>query len=266
MADPTPAPGGSYAELIAQLQAIKRRLSDLESPSGTQLYQAVPKLQAIVEDLQAQLEAWTATRYTNAAIDAKDAAVAVQIQPAINTSIASTLAGSVTVGGNLVTNGQLRAPDAVTFNITGTRRTTWIEDATGRFGYAPSTRREKVGIRDANEARLLRVLDIVPKSFFYRAEIRRRYETRINAGPAYVHSREPRELGLIAEELDEAGLWEFVIYDADGQPEGIEYSMLVVAQQAVLRHLDARCRAQDDTIAALTARLDALEGGTHGAD
>lgn len=262
MADPTPAPRTDWGAIARELQALAKRIEDLESPSGTQIYQAVPKLRAIVEDLQRQLEEWTASRYTNAQIDGKDATVAGQIQPAINTSIASTLAGSVTVGGNLVTNGQLRAPDAVSFNITGTRRTTWIEDATGRFGYAPSTRREKVDIRDADEARLLRVLDIVPRSFLYRAEIRRRYETRIAAGPEFVHPHEPRELGLIAEELDATGLWEFVIYDADGDPEGIEYSMLVVAQQAVLRHLDARSRAQDDTIAALTARLDALEGGT----
>lgn len=250
MADPTPAPFGD--EFYAQILELKRRVNELESPSGTQRYQSVQKLSALIDDIQAQLDAYNASQYTNAQVDAKDAAVAGQIQPAIN----ATLAGAVTIGG------AFRAPDAVGFNITGTRRTAWLEDSTGRLGYAPSTLRMKCGVRPADENRLLALLHIAPKTFIYRAEIQRRISTRINDGPQYVYKREPRELGLIAEELDAAGLHEFVIYDPDGVPEGIEYSMLVVAQQAVLRHLDAHRRTQQNQIDALNARLDALDGGT----
>jgi uncharacterized coiled-coil protein SlyX len=263
--DPTPAPGGDYGEIVRQLRDIKDRLGELESPSGTQRYQSVPKLAALITNIQAQLDAYNASQYTNAQVDAKDAAVAGQIQPAINV----TLAGSVAIGG------QFRAPDAVNFNITGTRRTAWLEDATGRLGYAPSTLRMKCDVRPADEERLLALLDIVPKTFIYRAEILRRIETRINDGPEYVYHREPRELGLIAEELDAAGLHEFVIYDPDGVPEGIEYSMLVVALQAVVRwlaeraeeqqqrseELEAQVASHKNLIDALTARLDALDGG-----
>lgn len=266
MADPTPAPGGDFGELFRLLQELRRRVSELETPSGTQQYQSVSKLTALINNIQAQLDAYNASQYTNAQVDAKDAAIAANINP----SIAAALAGNVTVGG------QFRAPDAVNFSITGTRRTAWLEDATGRLGYAPSTLRMKCDVRPADETRLLALLDIVPKTFLYRAEILQRISTRINDGPEFVYHREPRELGLIAEELDEAGLHEFVVYDPDGVPEGIEYSMLVVALQAVVRWLaarieqhevridalEARLASQQDQIDALTARLNALDGGT----
>jgi len=208
-------------KLIDDLNDIKKRLSILEAPSGEALSSTVAKLQALVTDIQAQLDAWVASRWTNA-----------QITSQINAEISSTLAGSVTVGGNLLVNGTFRAPDAVGFNITGTRRTAWLEDATGRLGYATSTIREKASIRVADEARLATLLDVVPKTFIYREEIRRRTRLRINDGIDYMPAR---ELGLMAEDLDAAGFHEFVIYDDHGTPEGVEYSMLAVALLAIGR-------------------------------
>lgn len=252
MADPTPPAGGDLGALVRELEGLRRRVGDLEAPSGTQRYQSVQKLQALIDDIQAQLDAYMLGKYTNAQIDAKDAAVAGQIQPAIN----ATLAGSVTVGGAFYN------PDAVAYSITGTRRTAWLEDATGRHGYAPSTLREKAVIQPADEKRLVGLLGIVPKSFVYRAEVAKQAELACEG----IEYMPPRELGLIAEELDAAGLHEFVLYDTDGRPEGIEYSMLVVAQQAVLRHLNTLQLTQQKQIDVLTARLDALDtGGTDGA-
>lgn len=216
------------AGLIEALAEYERRLSILEAPSGEALASTVAKLQALVADIQAQLDAWVASRWTNA-----------QVQSAINSTIASTLAGNVTIGG------QLRVPDAVAFNITGTRRTLWIEDATGRLGYATSTRDAKAGIRDADEERLARLLDIVPKTYFYREEVRRRTRLRINDGIDYMPAR---ELGILAEDLDEAGFHEFVIYDADGVPEGVEYSMLAVALLAAGRALRDRVDVMEEAI------------------
>jgi len=225
-------------KLIDDLDAIKRRLSILETPSGEALSSTVAKLQALVSDIQAQLDAWTASRWTNAQITS-------QINSTVNSTIASTLGGSVTIGGNLLVNGTLRAPDAVAFSITGTRRTAWLEDATGRLGYATSTIAAKTGIRDADEQRLARLLDIVPKSYMYREEVRRRTRLRINDGVDYVPAR---ELGIMAEDLDAAGFHEFVIYDGDGVPEGVEYSMLAVA-------LLAAARLQRDEIAEIRAHV-----------
>lgn len=225
--------------LVDELDDIAERLRTLEAPSGEALGSTVAKLTALVADIQAQLDAWTATRYTNAQIDAKDNAVAAQINPAIS----SALAGNVTVGGNFYN------PNAYNFDITYTRRTAWLGND-GRLGYASSSAKKKTSIEPADEDRLARLLDIVPKSFLYREEIRRRTALRINEGVDYVP---PRELGLIAEELDAAGLHEFVIYDESGEPEGIEYGMLVVALLAV----DREQRRELDEI---RERLDRMEG------
>lgn len=224
--------------LVDELDDIAERLRTLEAPSGEALGSTVAKLQALVADIQAQLDAWTATRYTNAQIDAKDNAVAAQINPAIS----SALAGNVTVGGNFYN------PNAYNFDITYTRRTAWLGND-GRLGYASSSAKKKTSIEPADEDRLARLLDIVPKSFLYREEIRRRTALRINEGVDYVP---PRELGLIAEELDAAGLHEFVIYDESGEPEGIEYGMLVVALLAV-------DRAQRRELDEIRERLDRME-------
>lgn len=226
--------------LVDELDDIASRLRTLEAPSGEALGSTVAKLQALVADIQAQLDAWTATRYTNAQIDAKDTGVRNDIQPAIN----ATLAGNVTVGGVFYN------PAAYNFDITYTRRTAWLGND-GRLGYASSSAKKKISIEPADETRLARLLDIVPKTFIYRAEIRRRTDLRINEGIDYVP---PREVGLIAEELDAAGLHEFVIYGEDGEPEGIEYGMLVVA-------LLAAARVQRAEMGDLRERIERIESG-----
>lgn len=210
-------------ELVDELDDIQRRLSIVEAPSGEALSSTVAKLRALVEDIQAQLDAWTATRYTNAQIDGK-----IDAKAANPGNIAPV---NVTASGDMSVAGIFRNITAYNTDITYTRRTAWLGND-GRLGYASSSRDKKMGIEPADEARLARLLDIVPKSFFYRAEIARRTRMRINEGVDYVP---PREVGLIAEELDDAGLHEFVIYDEDGKPEGIEYGMLVVALLAVDR-------------------------------
>ena len=224
--------------LIDTLDDYEERLRTLEAPGGEALSSTVAKLQALVANIQAQLDAWTSTRYTNATIDTKDANVAAQINPAI----AATLAGNVGIGG------ALNVPNAYATDITWTRRTAWWGND-GRAGYASSSRRKKTAIRPADEEALAALLDVEPKSFRYRAEVARRTAKRINEGADYVPAV---ELGLIAEELDEVGLGFFVYHDEDGQPEGIEYGMLTVALLAIARR-------QRDALADVTTRLERLE-------
>lgn len=76
----------------------------------------------------------------------------------------------------------------------------------------------------------------------------------------------PWNTGLIAEEVDEAGTPEFVIFDDEGRPDGIRKEILAVGQQVVLQDHEARIveledqvAARDDAIADLTARLERLE-------
>ena len=233
----TGQPPTELAELIDELDDIERRLQTLEAPTEEQTYQTVAKLSALVENIQAQLDAWVTTRWTNA-----------QVQSAINTSISSFAAGNQTIGGVTLSGGYVFSPNAYSYDITYTRRTAWLGND-GRLAWASSSARKKTGIREADESRLLALLDIVPKSFIYRAELARRTNLRINEGIDYVPKR---ELGLIAEELDAAGLHEFVNYGEDGLPEGIEYGMLVVALLAI-------DRAQRDEIAELRADVNALK-------
>lgn len=220
-------PLSDYDRLALELKAIRDRIDSLEAPTGTSLYRTVSKLQALVEDIQAQLDAWTTTRYTNAQVDAKDAAVAGQIQPAIN----ATLAGNVTVGG------QFRSPVAYATDLTGTRRTAWLQND-GLLGYASSSAERKTGIEPA-DIDVRGILDLTPREFYYRREILRRVNLRATYGIDYMPAR---ELGLIAEEVDEVAPW-LVYHDDEGRAEGIEYSMLAVALLAVVREQDARIRA-----------------------
>lgn len=238
---PRPSQGSIPSELgwlVDTLDDYERRIRTLEAPSGEALGNTVAKLAALVADIQAQLDAYLAGRYTNSQIDSKDAAVQAQISPSIN----DALAGNVSIGG------ELRVPNAYNFDITYTRRTGWWGND-GRAGYASSSRRKKTAIRPADEEALAALLDVEPKSFRYRAEIARRTAKRINEGADYVPAI---ELGLIAEELDEVGLGFFVYHDEDGRPEGIEYGMLTVALLAIARR-------QRDALADVTTRLERLE-------
>lgn len=74
-----------------------------------------------------------------------------------------------------------------------------------------------------------------------------------------------RYVGVIAEDLDDLGLTEFVTYDEEQRPHAVKYDRLFVALLAVARHQEQQQSAQDDRIAdleqqvtRLTERLDAL--------
>jgi hypothetical protein len=97
MSDPR-TPIDDLRVLSTELDGIKRRLDSLESPSGTQAFRTVAKLSALVENIQQQLDAYNATRWTNA-----------QIQAQINAAIAAAFAGNVTITGSLTVNGALAA-------------------------------------------------------------------------------------------------------------------------------------------------------------
>ena len=60
-------------------------------------------------------------------------------------------------------------------------------------------------------------------------------------------------VGMVAEEVEEAGLPELVSYDAEGRADGLHYPNVGVAHQAVLRKHEAE-------IADLQARIEKLEG------
>jgi len=117
-------------------------------------------------------------------------------------------------GGSGVFNGGLYSTDAYSFNITGTRVAGWHQ-IDGHIGTASSSERFKTHIVDADlVAKAEAILDCQLVYYNYRAEIAKRDDPEAPGyiGPDYkVH----RELGMIAERLHEAGLWEFVVYERD---------------------------------------------------
>lgn len=66
--------------------------------------------------------------------------------------------------------------------------------------------------------------------------------------------------GLIAEEVHEAGLSEFVQYADDGTPDALAYGNMVSLCIKAIQELKAINDAQAQTIESLTARVVALEG------
>lgn len=127
MADPTPAAGGDLGALIAQFQDLKRRISDMESPSGTQRFQSVPKLAALIDDIQAQLTDFIEND-VEAIVDAR-----------ITIALASYFNGNISIGGSLFVNGTVQVPGAraTPLGSASDRVAAWIA-GDGRLGHTSS--------------------------------------------------------------------------------------------------------------------------------
>jgi hypothetical protein len=145
---------------------------------------------------------------------------------ALNNGAGSTLVLNGAGGGTVQFGGLLDSNDTYNNDITTTRRAMWMSSA-GVFGYASSSRTKKQDIVSAN-IDVSSVLSIEPKQFRYIKAVEQFGEEA------------PVELGMIAEDLHDAGLTHFVDYDDDGVIQGIHYSTYVVALQAVIRDQAAR--------------------------
>jgi hypothetical protein len=163
-------------------------------------------------------------------------------------------AASVTVSGAL-RGADLYATNAPSYNITGTRNAAWLEVATGRLGTASSSERFKTNIRAANLDPAA-VLKLQVVYYQYLAELEQREHD-----PTY---RVATEIGVIAERLHEAGLWQFVIYEREpdgalatddaGNPVcfGVRYELMALALIPV-------AQAQAKQIKDLTADIASLK-------
>jgi hypothetical protein len=119
----------------------------------------------------------------------------------------------------------------------------FINSASGTIARFTSAQRYKTDIVDL-------ALDLAAVRALRPVRYRDRGEVDRDGDEARTH------VGFIAEEVDELGLGEFVHYrdTEDGPvPDGIQYDRIVVAQHMLIADLEAR-------VAALAARLDALEG------
>ena len=287
MADPKPYRDG-LAELAGILAEARSRLRELEAATGTQTAGLLDRVNQALADIATTVQTEIAAQsYTREVIDQKDSTLRTDLQAGIDgkaPAVHQHGAGDITSGTiarpvsttSVTSSGDMRgatlygatlyASGAPGYNITGTRVAAWWQSADGRAGTASSSERYKTKIRPADvdpEA----ILDMVPVYYQYLAALEHA-EWRRSCGPPYAEwdptAKAPLELGMIAERLHEAGLWQFVVYERDpwGRllrnaagdpiPDGIHYINWGVALQVVARW-------ERDQRLALTRRVDDFE-------
>lgn len=157
-------------------------------------------------------------------------------------TLGNTIIGNVQV---MAQSGDLRVPNAPT---TGAGTNAWISIGSdpGRFYRNTSSLRYKQDVELYDRA-ATELLELEPKWYRDKGEVERgvAVDGSETAGPR-------RYAGLIAEEVHELGLREFVAYNEKDEPETVLYDRLSVGLLAIVR-------AQQEAIAALTTRVEALE-------
>lgn len=214
-------PAQATNKLVSTLNEYGRRLRELEKPSGSQLTQAIQKVLDISENIDQTVTASiNKNSYDRATIDQKC--------NAWNWGVLSP-----SRGGTNTTNAY--------YNLfsTGSWRAAWVL-SDGTLGTAQSSRTVKQDFV-APDITLEQMRSVDWTLYRFIDDVNR------NGDDAAIH------LGMIAEELDDNGLGQFVEYNDDYEPVGINYPMLGVwaIHEAHLAH--AR-------IDELESRLKALEG------
>ena len=214
-------PAQATNKLVSTLNEYGRRLRELEKPSGSQLTQAIQK----VLDISANIDQTVAASinrnsYDRSTIDAKC--------NAWNWGVLSTDRGgthTTNAYNNLFTVGPWRAVWAL---------------SDGTMGTSQSSRKVKQDFMEPDiTLEQMRSVDWTLYRFID--------DVNRNGDSAAIH------IGMIAEELDDNGLGQFVEYNDDYEPVGINYPMLGVwaIHEAHLAH---------DRIDQLEERLKTLEG------
>ena len=213
-------PAQATNKLVSTLNEYGRRLRELEKPSGSQLTQAIQK----VLDISANIDNTVAASinknsYDRATIDAKCNAWNWGVLPPGRGGTNTTNAYN-----NVFSSGSWRAVWAL---------------SDGTMGTAQSSRKVKQDFMMPDiTLEQMRAVDWTLYRFID--------DVNRNGDDAAIH------IGMIAEELDDNGLAQFVEYNDDYEPVGINYPMLGVwaIHEAHLAH---------DRIDRLEERLKALE-------
>ncbi|MFP7833141.1 tail fiber domain-containing protein [Marisediminicola sp. LYQ134] len=243
--------GDGLAKLLKLVADHGRRLSTLESPTGTSVRSLVDQVKnALANITTTVIAAISELSYTKAEINARIAStpgsVDVNGQLAVEDDLtvfggidsagtirsdASMIAdGNVSAGGNVTSGGNVTAPGEGAFTsgiksigarnfVAGTDRAgAWLQ-GDGQLGIAPSSRRFKTDIDTWAPTDIDRLLSLRAVMFRYDPEKFPNQE---------IDPAAPMEVGFIAEELVDAGFPEFVFF-RDGEVQGINYDRLVVA-------------------------------------
>lgn len=207
-----------------EIEEINKQLRDLNSADGTQRYNAVAKLKQMITDFRAELDNYLATLdvYTKAQTNARVAnpPTGVAVTGAVSATTSITAGIDVTAGGNISASGSgtfagpLRSLGSYNSPaITTTRRAAWLAASDGLLAHTDSSERFKdnIVLAGIDPLAVLRI-DVVVYQWII--ELRRRDDPTFEGyvGPSY---HVAVEVGMIAERLHEAGLWQFVVYEQD---------------------------------------------------
>ncbi|MEN0083991.1 MAG: tail fiber domain-containing protein [Leifsonia sp.] len=203
----SPPPGNGYDQLVKRIEDLEQALRTALRPTGTSVGSLVARVDQTLANIDTTVQtSIQANSYTRSQIDAKDVA-AGQAWLA-----GGTASGAISASDLFTRNGPNQ-------NITATRVAGWIRSSDGLVGTASSSERFKTNIADAGLIEKAEaILGIQLVYYNYKAEVAKRDDPTSPdyVGPDYqVH----QELGVIAERLHEAGLWEFVVYERDPQYE-----------------------------------------------
>jgi PKD repeat protein len=125
--------------------------------------------------------------------------------------------------------------------------------SSGTIGRSTSASKYKLNIEEADYGTA--VLDLPMKTWFDRSSC----ENFLSTEDADVS----RQVGLIAEDLVDAGLGEFVVHNWEtGEVEGIQYDRVALLLIPIVRDLRDQLEARDSVLESVLARLDSLEGNS----
>jgi hypothetical protein len=143
----------------------------------------------------------------------------------------STLYGAagISTNGSLVVDVNITGKN--TYNQTNTGRAMYVNSG-GLYGIGASARRFKKNIVDA-VIDVQEVLKIRVRNFMYKKEFDQDQDVHI---------------GVIAEELLELGLDQFVYFNEDGEADGVAYEKLALALIPVIQNQEERLQALESKV------------------
>jgi hypothetical protein len=212
---PTP-PGDGMAPIVDEFRKLRRRISELERPSGTSIGSLVAQVQAALVDLNAAVIAATNNYLSSGTVNVTN----------------------LTASGTLNGVGGVKSVDVYNRLVSGSPYKVQYVDSSGQMGYVPSSRRYKRDIVAAELDVRTVMANIRVVTFRY-----------INAVASHEYVA-PTEWGVIAEEIHDLGLTWLVDYNEEGQPDGVKHERFAILlimnaqeQQSQIDDLDARLRS-----------------------
>lgn len=146
--------------------------------------------------------------------------------------------GDVYADGNLRTPNRVLAPGTRSYTVTTSYASVYV-NGDGWFGLSPSAERFKQDIEPrAYSVEQIKLMQVVT--------YRLKNAVALDPGAA-------AEVGVIAEQLIDAGLPEFVIFDEDGNTQSVAYERLVLVVIGAVQELAERVENIEARLAALEA-------------